>query len=126
MPNNNTENLLTDDAILVELGEKIRQVRLRKDMTQIALAEESGVAKRTIERFEKGASIQLTGLVRILRALGMIELLLDLIPEQENSPMAQLLGEKKVKYRASRKDKNKDKSPTQPDETSSKWEWGEE
>jgi len=126
MPNNNTENLLTDDTILMKLGEKIRQVRLRKDMTQIALAEESGVAKRTIERFEKGASIQLTGLVRILRALGMIELLLDLIPEQENSPMAQLLGEKKVKYRASRKDKNKDKSPTQPDETSSKWEWGEE
>ncbi len=126
MPNNNTENLLTDDAILVELGEKIRQVRLRKDMTQIVLAEESGVAKRTIERFEKGASIQLTSLIRILRALGMIELLLDLIPEQENSPMAQLLGEKKVKYRASRKGKNKDKSPTQPDETPSKWEWGEE
>lgn len=102
MTNKNTTSLLTDETIIGELGEKIKQVRLRRNLTQTALAEESGVAKRTIERFEKGASIQLTSLVRILRALGLVDHLLHLIPGQEDSPMTQLLGEKKSRYRASK------------------------
>lgn len=102
MTNKNTTSLLTDEAIIGEFGEKIKQVRLRRNLTQTALASESGVAKRTIERLEKGASIQLTSLVRILRALGLVDLLFQLIPDQENSPMAQLLGEKKTRYRASK------------------------
>lgn len=117
---------LTDDAILLELGSKIRHVRLRRNMTQVDLAEASGVAKRTIERFEKGASIQLTSFVRILRALEMLELLLDLIPEQQNSPMAQLLGEKKVRYRASGKRTGNEPPTNQPDAGTSPWEWGDE
>ena len=111
-----SDQLLTDETIIAELGEKIHQVRLRKNLTQTELAAESGVAKRTIERFEKGASIQLTSLVRILRALGKIDLLIHLIPEQVNSPMAQLLGEKKTRYRASKKTTKKD-TPKTP------WEW---
>ena len=105
-----SDQLLTDETIIAELGEKIHQVRLRKNLTQTELAAESGVAKRTIERFEKGASIQLTSLVRILRALGKIDLLIHLIPEQVNSPMAQLLGEKKTRYRASKKN-NQERYP---------------
>jgi len=103
MTNKSTISLLTDETIIGELGEKIKQLRLRRNLTQTELAEESGVAKRTIERFEKGASIQLTSLVRIFRVLGLGETLLNLIPDQDNSPMAQLLGEKKTRYRASKR-----------------------
>lgn len=103
MTNKNTLSLLTDEALIGEFGSKIKQVRLRRNLTQTELALESGVAKRTIERFEKGASIQVTSLVRILRVLGLVDILLKLIPNEENNPMAQLVGEKKTRYRASKR-----------------------
>ena len=115
---NYNQDLLTDEAIMAELGEKIRQVRLRMNITQGKLAEEAGIAKRTLERFEKGQSVQLTNLIRILRTIGYINELLALIPDQVNSPMAMLLKEDNTRYRAtgSRKKTETNHKP---------WEWGE-
>ncbi len=114
----NTKNpLLTDNAILEHVGDRVRQLRLRKDLTQYQLAKDSGVGKSTIERFEKGHSIQLTSYIRILRTFGKLDALLDLIPEQAASPMEMLMRELPAKYRASKA--NKEKNP-------SAWKWGDE
>ncbi len=109
--------LLTDDAALKHIGERVRQLRLRKDITQSQLAKNSGVGKSTIERFEKGSSIQLTSLIRVLRSLGKLEDLLELIPDQVASPMELLMKEEPAKYRASRAKKQKNNEP---------WKWGDE
>ncbi len=109
--------LLTDNTVLEHIGERVRQLRLRKNITQSQLAKDSGVGKSTIERFEKGHSIQLTSLIRILRSFGKLGDLLDLIPDQTASPMEMLMKEEPTKYRASRK---KDAGNAKP------WKWGDE
>lgn len=110
-------SLLIDQAILDHVGERVRQLRLRKNITQNELAKDSGVGKSTIERFEKGHSIQLTSFIRILRSFGKVDALLELIPDQTASPMEMLMKEQPVKYRAS---KTKKKKKAQP------WKWGDE
>lgn len=109
--------LLTDEAVMKELGEKIKQTRLKLNMTQTEMAKECGIAKRTLERFEHGASVQLTNFIRILRIIGQIEPLLTMIPEPTESPMAMLLKEDQTRYRASGKKKRKKETKA--------WEWGE-
>jgi len=47
---------LADDAILAEIGERVTRRRLDLQLTQADVAEQAGVAKRTLERIEAGAS----------------------------------------------------------------------
>ena len=78
---------LTNEAILQELGERLAGARLERNLTQAALAEEAGVAKRTVERLESGqAATQLSGFVRVCRALGLLERLDALVPERHRKP----------------------------------------
>ncbi len=97
----NKKALFTDESLLSELGTRIEQLRIRKDLTQAQLAKEAGIGKRTLERLESGESTQLTSFISVLRALGLIDPLLDLIPDQRQSPMAQLLQEERPRLRAS-------------------------
>ena len=56
---------LTDEAILEALGGRLASARLARNLTQAALAEQAGVAKRTVERLEAGQSAtQLSGFLR--------------------------------------------------------------
>ena len=45
----------TDKAVLAELGERLTQIRLERNLTQVQLAVEAGVAKSTVQRLEAGA-----------------------------------------------------------------------
>lgn len=112
-----TNNLQTNDSLLTNLGKRIEQLRIRKNLTQAQLAKEAGVGKRTLERIESGHSAQLTTFISILRALDLVDNLLDLIPDQEKSPMALLLGEQKTRYRASTRAPNK---------STGEWTWKED
>ena len=81
---------VSDVGILSELGARLKTARIRAGLTQAQLAEDSGVAKTTVERAENGGSVQLLNIVKILRtlnALGGLELLL---PSTENTPMENL------------------------------------
>ncbi len=111
-------NLLTDEALLVELGERLAQSRLNHNVTQAKLAEEAGVSKRTVERIEAGASTQLSNLVRVIRALDLLGNFELLVPEPTPSPLAQLKLQGKERLRASA-------TPARS-AGSGGWEWGEE
>jgi transcriptional regulator with XRE-family HTH domain len=93
---------MTDQTILQELGERLTQVRIERNLTQAALAEQSGVAKRTIERLESGqAATQLSSFLRICRALGLLDRFEQLLPMTAPSPMAQLRQQGRKRQRAS-------------------------
>jgi len=96
-------DLLTDDAILAELGNRIARCRLDRQLTQADVAERAGVAKRTLERIEAGASAQVSSLVRILRVLDLLPALDRMIPEAGPRPMDLLKRKGKLRQRASRK-----------------------
>jgi transcriptional regulator with XRE-family HTH domain len=80
-------NLLTDSAVLQELGERLARTRLERNLTQAQLAHEAGLAPLTVLRLERGEGVKLTSLVRVLRVLGMLEALDRLIPEPTPSPI---------------------------------------
>ncbi|MBI5593527.1 MAG: helix-turn-helix transcriptional regulator [Deltaproteobacteria bacterium] len=75
------EGFLTDEAILAELGGRLAQRRLELQLTQEMLAEQAGVSKRTVERIEAGATAQMSTLIRMLRALELLDRLETLAPE---------------------------------------------
>ena len=95
--------LLTDDAVLAELGARIAGRRVELQLTQAAVAEQAGIAKRTLERMEAGQTSQLATLVRVLRVLDATSGLDSLIPESVPSPMDLLKHKGKVRQRASGK-----------------------
>lgn len=116
----NIDNTLTDQAVLSELGARLLKVRLERNLTQAALAEQAGVSKRTVERIESGeVATQLSGFVRICRALGLLERFNVLIPETSISPLAQLKAQRPKRRRASAK------QPAGDAAKASKWTWGE-
>ena len=95
--------LLTDDAVLAELGARIAGRRVELQLTQAAVAEQAGIAKRTLERMEAGQTSQLATLVRVLRVLDAASGLDNLIPESGPRPMDLLKQKGKVRQRASGK-----------------------
>jgi len=95
--------LLTDDVVLAELGARIAGRRVELQLTQAAVAEQAGIAKRTLERMEAGQTSQLATLVRVLRVLDAVSGLDSLIPESGPRPMDLLKQKGKVRQRASGK-----------------------
>lgn len=93
--------LLTDDAVLAELGARIAARRVELQLTQAAVAEQAGIAKRTLERMEAGQTSQLGTLVRVLRVLDATSGLDGLIPESGPRPMDLLKRKGKARQRAS-------------------------
>ncbi len=112
------ESNLTDDSILSEIGARIAQARLEKNLTQVEVTTEAGVGLKTLQRLESGqAGTQLSSFVRILRVLGLLERLDTFLPAPLVSPIAMLKQKGKQRKRASK--------ATGVSENSAKWNWGE-
>jgi transcriptional regulator with XRE-family HTH domain len=91
---------LSDTAALEALGSRLAARRLKRNLTQTALGREAGVSRATIERLERGVGTDLKLLVRVLRALQLLEGFLASIPADEPSPMALLRAQGKKRQRA--------------------------
>jgi transcriptional regulator with XRE-family HTH domain len=92
---------LTDEAVLEELGERLGRTRLERNMTQRELAVEAGVERKAVQRIESGESVRLVSLIRVLRALGLLEVLDRLVPEPTPSPIELLALQGRRRRRAS-------------------------
>jgi transcriptional regulator with XRE-family HTH domain len=91
---------ISETSILSELGGRLAQARLDLNMTQEGLAEEAAVSKRTIERLETGKSVQLSNLIRVFDALGLVSHLNQIIPPSVPRPMEMLRHQGKQRRRA--------------------------
>ena len=108
----------SDDVVLKEIGNRMTLFRLNQDKTQAVLAMQAGVSPRTLIRVEHGQSMQASSLIRILRALQLLENLDALIPEPVVSPVQQLKMQGKQRQRASSK-------PVAPKKEGA-WSWGDD
>ena len=76
-----TEILLTDEAILEDVGARLARRRIDAGLTQIALARQAGVSRSTVDRMERGQTTQMSSFIRILRVLDLLSALIESIPE---------------------------------------------
>ncbi len=103
----------SNQVILEELGNRIRDNRIAREISQNQLSEKTGVSVRTIQNVESGKSISLANLISILRVLRLVENLDLLIPEQKVNPY-DMLNIGKRRQRVSKKIKK------------DTWKWGDE
>lgn len=108
------DNQATDKIVLQEIGNRLEQLRLNKNLVRTKLAEQAGVSKNTIERLELGESVQLTSLIRVCRALEILSRFEAVLPQPAASPIALLNLQGKKRRRASNKRVQTDKT----------WKWG--
>lgn len=97
---------LSDPAILQKMGRRMRDYRMRMEMTQSELAEKSGVSMGTIVRVEQGNPVSTLLLISILRTMGLLENLEVLLPELSISPlqMRKMQGKKVQRIRHKKED----------------------
>lgn len=105
----------SEKMILQELGNRIKQHRISMDMTQLELAEKSGISISTEMRIENGEDSKLSNYIKILAVLGFVENFELLIPEEQLDYKA-LFEERTVRKRASKKRNS----------SATTWVWGED
>ncbi|HEX5056284.1 MAG TPA: helix-turn-helix transcriptional regulator [Gammaproteobacteria bacterium] len=92
---------LSNDAILAELGDRLRRLRLNADISQEALAEATGLSRKTVQNAESGENCSMDTLVRMLRGLNALDQLENFMPPASPSPiqMARLHGKTRRRAR---------------------------
>jgi transcriptional regulator with XRE-family HTH domain len=91
---------MTDQAIAAELGQRIRSLRLRKNVTQQQLATATALSLNVIKSMESGRG-KLSTLIAVLRELGGLQELVNGIPEPVVSPLQLARMQGKQRRRAS-------------------------
>lgn len=113
----------TDETVLRELGARIERTRLERDLTQAQVADTASVGLNTLRRLEAGQGATLTNLIRVLRALDLIDGLDQLVPEPVASPIQQLRIAGARRRRASGRTPPPDDVAASP---APEWRWGDE
>lgn len=92
---------MSSPAILVKIGSRIKETRIRQSKTQVELATAAGVTPLTVANIEKGKSVSTLILICVLRELGLLENLENLVPEAKISPLQlkKLQGKKRYRVR---------------------------
>ena len=78
--------MLSDTEITGKISAKLKELRLKQNVSRQDLAASSGVSISSIVRMEDGEIKSFESFLRILRTLGKIEILLPLVKEEELSP----------------------------------------
>lgn len=99
--------------ILRELGQRIKEIRIKRSLTQQELAQNAGVSFSTIARIENGTSVNMENYMRILRNLNLLQNFDLLVPEQQIAP-EEILEKKPRRQRASKRKSERS------------WKWGDE
>jgi transcriptional regulator with XRE-family HTH domain len=107
---------MSDQAILEDIGGRLKRRRLDRNLTQQEVADQAGLTRTTIGEFERGASSSMLTLIRILRVLDALEELDSFLPDAGLSPLQLAKLQGKQRQRASRK-----KSSDEPDREDPQW-----
>ena len=80
------------------LGNRFKEYRLRCNLTQKEAAEQSGIGLTTIHKFENGTAgnLSLSTFILLLKVVGQINALDDILPELPESPYLIRRKEKKA------------------------------
>ena len=91
---------MTDKGVGTEIGNRIRSLRLRRNLTQQQVADAAALSLNAVKSVESGKAKLLT-LISVLRELGALDELGSFIPEPGISPMQLARQQGKKRQRAS-------------------------
>ncbi len=90
---------MTDLAVAAEIGRRLEQLRLERNLTQQQVADAVGISRVSYGKLARGEG-KFVNMVGVLRALDCLHLLENFIPEVGFSPMALLEMQGKQRQRA--------------------------
>lgn len=99
--------ILTPEELTQALGENIRALRLQKNLTQSALAAQSGVSLSALRHLESGQGANVGTLVRVVRSLDRQDWLGALTPRVTINPL-HMASSRAARQRARGKKKTHD------------------
>ena len=94
---------LTSNELEQRLGERLRELRLLKNIDQRTLAERAGVSLNAVKHLESGHGARVNSLVKVLRALDREQWLETVAPTVSISPMQMLKSSSREPKRARRR-----------------------
>jgi transcriptional regulator with XRE-family HTH domain len=118
------DEIMTDAAVLAELGSRLERHRLERNWTQAETAAQAGVGQATVQRAERGESVQMTSMIKLLRALGLLAGLDAAVPESLALPIAQLEREQRRVRRRARRSRRGRGAPPAESTDEQPWSWG--
>jgi len=78
--------MLSDALVLNKVGNHLRTLRLKQNITQQNLAEAANISLSTVKKMEKGEIRSFDAFLRVLRTLGRLDVLQPLVEEPQLSP----------------------------------------
>ncbi len=110
--------MLSDTEITKRVSERLKELRLKQNISRLDMSVSSGVSMSSIVRMEDGEIKSFDSFLRILRTLGKIDILMPLLEEEEISPNEyfKLVHSAKAKQR-----KRASKSNTNIQKEESEW-----
>ena len=94
----------TPDELQTALGERLKRLRLNRNLDQRATAEKAGISERALRNLESGHGSTVETLLRVLKALDYLQGIDMLAPESSVNPLA-LLRQSKAPQRVRRTSK---------------------
>src|SRR5450755_1681531 len=85
---------LTPGGLQVALGERLRKLRLSRNIDQRATADKAGISEKALRNLESGHGSTVETLLRTLKALDFLEGIEMLAPEISVNPLALLHSSK--------------------------------
>ncbi|MDE7377335.1 MAG: helix-turn-helix domain-containing protein [Paraprevotella sp.] len=105
--------MLADTMIQQRIGDKLKSIRLKQNITQQSLAESADVSLSTVKKMENGTIRSFGSLLRVLRILGRLDVFLPLVEEEQLSPNEYYnlvyTAQKKTRKRAAGRISNREK-----------------
>lgn len=96
--------MLADTIIMARIGNHLKTVRLKQNVTQQNLANSAGISLSSLKKMEKGEIKSFDSFLRILRTLGKLDVLQPLVDEEQLSPSEyyELVHSRAVKHQRKR------------------------
>ncbi|MEJ2744920.1 MAG: helix-turn-helix transcriptional regulator [bacterium] len=96
---------MSDRQVLKMLGARLRRQRLNQNITQDELAKEAGISRTVVQKMERGEDCVVAGLIRVMRALNLLDQLDNFLPDPGISPIqiARMQGRERQRASGGRK-----------------------
>ena len=96
---------LSNPAIMIEIGKRLKSYRIRKNLSQKELASRAGISALSVQNLEKGRFVTMVTFISILRMLKLLGNIETLVPELPISPVELLKLKGKTRKRVQKRNK---------------------